>query len=304
MARLEVQIGDLKLKNPVMTASGTFGYGTEYADFIDLGRLGGIFVKGTTLEPREGNDYPRMAETSSGMLNSVGLQNKGVDYFVEHLYPVIKEYNTHMIVNVSGSSIEDYVACAEKLADLEKMPAIELNISCPNVKEGGMAFGTSCVSAAHVTREVRKVFPKTLIVKLSPNVTDISGIARSVEDEGADAVSLVNTFLGMAIDIESRKPKLSTVTGGLSGPCIKPIALRMVWEVFNAVKIPIIGIGGISNWQDAIEFILAGAVAVQIGTYNFIDPAVSVKVVEGINNYLDRHNISSIKELVGKMIVN
>lgn len=287
-----------------MTASGTFGYGTEYADFIDLGRLGGIFVKGTTLGPREGNDYPRMAETSSGMLNSVGLQNKGVDYFVEHLYPVIKEYNTHMIVNVSGSSIEDYVACAEKLADLEKMPAIELNISCPNVKEGGMAFGTSCASAAHVTREVRKVFPKTLIVKLSPNVTDIAGIARSVEGEGADAVSLVNTFLGMAIDIKSRKPKLSTITGGLSGPCIKPIALRMVWEVFNAVKIPIIGIGGISNWQDAIEFILAGAVAVQIGTYNFIDPAVSVKVVDGINSYLDRHNISSVNELVGKMITN
>ncbi|WP_352422477.1 dihydroorotate dehydrogenase [Proteiniphilum sp.] len=303
MAGLEVHIGDLKLKNPVMTASGTFGYGTEYADFIDLGRLGGIFVKGTTLAPRQGNDYPRMAETPSGMLNAVGLQNKGVDYFVEHLYPVIKEYDTHMIVNVSGSTVEDYVACAGKLADLDKMPAIELNISCPNVKEGGMAFGTSCQSAAQVTREVRKVFPKTLIVKLSPNVTDITEIARGVEDEGADAVSLVNTFLGMAIDVESRRPKLSTITGGLSGPGIKPIAIRMVWEVFNAVKIPIIGMGGICNWQDAIEFILAGATAIQVGTYNFIDPTASVKIVEGINDYLDRHHISSVNDLVGKMIV-
>lgn len=303
MAGLEVHIGDLKLKNPVMTASGTFGYGTEYADFIDLGRLGGIFVKGTTLAPRQGNDYPRMAETPSGMLNAVGLQNKGVDYFVEHLYPTIKDYDTHMIVNVSGSTIEDYVACAEKLADLDKMPAIELNISCPNVKEGGMAFGTSCQSAAQVTKEVRKVFPKTLIVKLSPNVTDVSEIARSVEDEGADAVSLVNTFLGMAIDVESRKPKLSTITGGLSGPCIKPIAIRMVWEVFHAVKIPIIGMGGICNWQDAVEFILAGATAIQVGTYNFIDPAASVKIVDGINDYLDRHHIDSVNDLVGKMIV-
>ena len=303
MAGLEVHIGDLQLKNPVMTASGTFGYGTEYADFIDLGRLGGIFVKGTTLAPRQGNDYPRMAETPSGMLNAVGLQNKGVDYFVEHLYPIIKEYDTHMIVNVSGSTVEDYIACAEKLANLDKMPAIELNISCPNVKEGGMAFGTSCQSAAQVTREVRKVFPKTLIVKLSPNVTSISEIARGVEDEGADAVSLVNTFLGMAIDVESRRPKLSTITGGLSGPCIKPIAIRMVWEVFNAVKIPLIGMGGICNWQDAIEFILAGATAVQVGTYNFIDPTASVKIVEGINDYLERHHISSVNDLVGKMIV-
>ncbi|MDY9918914.1 dihydroorotate dehydrogenase (NAD+) catalytic subunit [Porphyromonadaceae bacterium NLAE-zl-C104] len=303
MAGLEVYIGDLKLKNPVMTASGTFGYGTEYADFIDLGRLGGIFVKGTTLAPRQGNDYPRMAETPSGMLNAVGLQNKGVDYFVEHLYPVIKDYDTHMIVNVSGSTVEDYVACAEKLADLDKMPAIELNISCPNVKEGGMAFGTSCQSAAQVTREVRKVFPKTLIVKLSPNVTDVTEIARGVEDEGADAVSLVNTFLGMAIDVESRRPKLSTITGGLSGPCIKPIAIRMVWEVFHAVKIPIIGMGGICNWQDAIEFILAGATAVQIGTYNFIDPAASVKIIDGIHDYLERHQIASVNDLVGKMIV-
>lgn len=301
MDRLKVTIGDLELKNPVTTASGTFGYGSEYADFIDLNRLGGIFVKGTTLEPREGNDYPRMAETASGMLNAVGLQNKGVDYFVTHIYPTIKHYDTHIIVNVSGSTVEDYVACAEKLIALEKIPAIELNISCPNVKEGGMAFGTSAVSAARVTKAVRKVYPKTLIVKLSPNVTDISEIAKAVEAEGADAVSLVNTFLGMAIDAETRKPLLSTVTGGLSGPCIKPIALRMVWQVYHAVNIPVIGMGGISNWKDAIEFILAGATAVQIGTYNFIDPTVSVKVIEGIENYLDRHNLRSISELIGKL---
>ena len=302
MARLNVEIGDLKLKNPVTTASGTFGYGTEYKDFIDLGRLGGIFVKGTTIEPRQGNNYPRMAETPSGMLNSVGLQNKGVDYFVEQLYPVIKEYDTNIIVNVSGSTIDDYIKCTEKLVDLDKMPAIELNISCPNVKEGGMAFGVSCESAAKVTRAVRDIFPKTLIVKLSPNVTNIADIARAVEAEGADSVSLVNTFMGMAIDIESRKPKLSTITGGLSGPCIKPIAVRMVWEVFNAVKIPIIGMGGISNWQDAIEFILAGSRAIQVGTYNFIDPTVSVKIVDGINEYLDRHNIESVNDLVGQML--
>ena len=302
MARLNVEIGDLKLKNPVTTASGTFGYGTEYKDFIDLGRLGGIFVKGTTVEPRQGNNYPRMAETPSGMLNSVGLQNKGVDYFVDHLYPVIKEYDTNIIVNVSGSTIDDYVRCTEKLVNLDKMPAIELNISCPNVKEGGMAFGVSCESAAKVTRAVRDIFPKTLIVKLSPNVTNIADIARAVEGEGADSVSLVNTFMGMAIDIESRKPKLSTVTGGLSGPCIKPIAVRMVWEVFNAVKLPIIGMGGISNWQDAIEFILAGSRAIQVGTYNFIDPTVSVKIVDGINEYLDRHNIESVNDLVGQML--
>lgn len=301
MARLEIEIGDLKLRNPVMTASGTFGYGTEYKEFIDLSLLGGIVVKGTTLEPRQGNDYPRMAETPAGMLNSVGLQNKGVDYFVEQLYPAIKDYDTHMIVNVSGSTIEDYVACAEKLANLDKMPAIELNISCPNVKEGGMSFGVSCESAAKVTKAVREVFPKTLIVKLSPNVTSIADIARAVEDEGADSVSLVNTFLGMAIDIESRSPKLSTVTGGLSGPCIKPIALRMVWEVFNAVKIPIIGMGGICNWQDAIEFILAGSAAIQVGTYNFVDPAASVKILDGIEEYLDRHNINSVTELIGQM---
>lgn len=302
MARLNVEIGDLKLKNPVTTASGTFGYGTEYKDFIDLGRLGGIFVKGTTIEPRQGNNYPRMAETPSGMLNSVGLQNKGVDYFVDQLYPVIKEYDTNIIVNVSGSTIDDYIKCTEKLVDLDKMPAIELNISCPNVKEGGMAFGVSCESAAKVTRAVRDIFPKTLIVKLSPNVTNIADIARAVEAEGADSVSLVNTFMGMAIDIESRKPKLSTITGGLSGPCIKPIAVRMVWEVFNAVKIPVIGMGGISNWQDAIEFILAGSSAIQVGTYNFIDPTISVKIVDGINEYLDRHNIESVNDLVGQML--
>ncbi|HHU27305.1 MAG TPA: dihydroorotate dehydrogenase [Bacteroidales bacterium] len=299
MARLDVQIGGLTLRNPVTTASGTFGYGTEYLDFVDLGRLGGVFVKGTTLEPRQGNDYPRMAETASGMLNSVGLQNPGVDYFVEHLYPVIKEYDTHMMVNVSGSTVEGYVACAEKLADLDKMPAIELNISCPNVKAGGMAFGTSVTSAAEVTRAVRKVFPKTMIVKLSPNVTHIAEIAKAVEGEGADSVSLVNTFLGMAVDAEKRQPLLSTVTGGLSGPCIKPIALRMVWEVFHAVKIPVIGMGGICNWQDAIEFILVGATAIQVGTYNFIDPTATVKIVDGINDYLDRHGFESVSDLVG-----
>lgn len=304
MDRLNVTIGGLQLKNPVMTASGTFGYGLEYDDFIDVNRLGGILVKGTTLEPRQGNDYPRMAETPSGMLNAVGLQNKGVDYFVEHIYPEIKDYDTAVVVNVSGSTIEDYVKCTEKLVSLEKIPAIELNISCPNVKEGGMAFGTSCVSAAEVTKAVRKVYPKTLIVKLSPNVTDITEIARAVEAEGTDAVSLVNTFLGMAIDAETRRPKLSTITGGLSGPCIKPIALRMVWQVYNAVKIPIIGMGGISNWQDAIEFILAGSTAIQIGTYNFIDPTVSVSVVDGILEYLDRHNIASVNELVGQLNVD
>ncbi|MDD2327848.1 MAG: dihydroorotate dehydrogenase [bacterium] len=304
MAGLEVTIGGMRLRNPVMTASGTFGYGTEYTDFMDLGRIGGIFVKGTTLEPRQGNDYPRMAETPAGMLNAVGLQNKGVDHFVEHIYPVIKEYDTHMIVNVSGSTLEDYVACSERLTGLEKIPAIELNISCPNVKEGGMAFGTSCTSAAQVTRAVRRVYPGTLIVKLSPNVTDIAEIARAVEAEGADSVSLVNTFLGMAIDVESRKPKLSTVTGGLSGPCIKPIALRMVWQVYHAVSIPVIGMGGICNWQDAIEFLLAGATAIQVGTCNFVDPAASVKIVEGIGEYLERHNIASVSELVGAMKIH
>ena len=301
MDRLKVNIGELELKNPVMTASGTFGYGTEYSDFIDLSRLGGIFVKGTTLEPRQGNNYPRMAETASGMLNSVGLQNKGVHYFVSDIYPKIKEYDTNIIVNVSGSTLDDYVECTEALVGLDKIPAIELNVSCPNVKEGGMVFGTSCVSAAQVVREVRKIYDKTLIVKLSPNVTDVAEIALAVEAEGADSVSLVNTFLGMAIDAEKRKPKLSTITGGLSGPCIKPIALRMVWQVYQAVKIPVIGMGGISNWQDAIEFILAGSSAIQIGTYNFINPEVSIEVVDGILDYMDRHNIDSINDLVGKL---
>ena len=301
MDRLKVNIGNLELKNPVMTASGTFGYGEEYTDFVALSRLGGILVKGTTLEPRQGNDYPRMAETPSGMLNAVGLQNKGVHYFVSDIYPRIKEYDTNIIVNVSGSTIEDYVGCTEALVGLDKIPAIELNVSCPNVKEGGMAFGTSCVSAAQVVKAVRKVYDKTLIVKLSPNVTDIAEIALAVEAEGADSVSLVNTFLGMSIDAEKRKPRLSTITGGLSGPCIKPIALRMVWQVYNAVKIPVIGMGGISNWEDAIEFILAGSSAIQIGTYNFINPCVSEEVVDGILDYMDRHNIDAISDLVGKL---
>lgn len=303
MDRLKVNIGGLEFQNPVSTASGTFGYGTEYADFIDLNRLGGVFVKGTTLEPRQGNAYSRMAETPSGMLNAVGLQNKGVDYFVEHIYPEIKDYNTHMIVNVSGSTVEDYVATAEKLADLDKMPAIELNISCPNVKEGGMAFGTSCASAEQVVSAVRKVYHKPMIVKLSPNVTDITEIAKAVEGQGADAVSLVNTFLGMAIDSETRKPLLSTITGGLSGPCIKPIALRMVWQVYNAVKIPVVGMGGISSVEDAIEFMLAGSSAIQIGTYNFIDPQISIKVLDGIIDYLDRHNLNSVHDIIGKLDV-
>lgn len=301
MDRLKVNIGELKLKNPVMTASGTFGYGKEFSDFIDVSRIGGIFVKGTTIRKREGNSYPRMAETPSGMLNAVGLQNKGVDYFIEHIYPEIKDYDTNVIVNVSGSTIEDYVDCTEKLIGLDKIPAIEVNISCPNVKEGGMAFGTSCNMAAEVTKAIRKVWDKTMIVKLSPNVTDISEIARAVEAEGANAVSLINTLLGMAIDINKRSPKLSTITGGLSGPCVKPVAVRMVWQTYNAVKIPIIGMGGISCWQDAIEFMLAGATAIQIGTYNFIDPTISIKVVDGIAEYLEKNNISSVKELTGAL---
>lgn len=301
MDKLAVNIGDLHLKNPVMTASGTFGYGKEYSDFFDLSRIGGIFVKGTTIRSRQGNDYPRMAETPSGMLNAVGLQNKGVDYFVTNIYPEIKDIDTHIIVNVSGSTVEDYVECTEKLVHLDKIPAIELNISCPNVKEGGMAFGTSACSAAEVTKAVRKVWDKTLIVKLSPNVTDITEIAKAVEGEGADSVSLINTLLGMAIDINKKSPVLSTVTGGLSGPCVKPIALRMVWQTYNAVKIPIIGMGGISSWQDAIEFILAGSSAIQIGTHNFIDPTISVKVIDGISEYLDRNNIASVSELVGAL---
>lgn len=286
-----------------MTASGTFGYGKEYSDFMELGRIGGIFVKGTTIRERQGNDYPRMAETPSGMLNAVGLQNKGVDCFVSNIYPEIKDFDTNIIVNVSGSTIEDYVECSQKLVALEKIPAIELNISCPNVKEGGMAFGTSACSAADVTKAVREVWNKTLIVKLSPNVTDITEIAKAVEGEGADAVSLINTLLGMAVDINRRRPVLSTVTGGLSGPCVKPIALRMVWQTYNAVKIPVIGMGGISSWQDAIEFILAGSSAIQIGTHNFIDPTISVKVVDGIKEYLDKNNINSITDLIGALQV-
>lgn len=301
MDKLNIQIGNLNLKNPVMTASGTFGYGKEYSDFIDLGKLGGICVKGTTLHDRQGNAYPRMAETPSGMLNAVGLQNKGVNYFVSHIYPDIKDFDTNIIVNVSGSTIEDYAECAARLSDLDKVPGIELNISCPNVKEGGMAFGTSACSAADVVKAVRKVYNKTLIVKLSPNVTDITEIAKAAEAEGADSLSLINTLLGMAIDINRRKPVLSTVTGGLSGPCVKPVALRMVWQTYNAVKIPIIGMGGIASWQDAIEFILAGSSAIQIGTYNFIDPTISEKIVDGIQGYLDQHNISHIKELIGAL---
>jgi dihydroorotate dehydrogenase (NAD+) catalytic subunit len=303
MAELITKIGDLTLKNPVMTASGTFGYGLEYADFIDISRLGGIVVKGTTEQPREGNPYPRMAETALGMLNAVGLQNKGVDYFVREIYPKIKSVDTQMIVNVSGSTVETYVSCAERIAPLEHIQAIELNISCPNVKQGGMAFGVTCRGAAEVVRAVRAVYPKTMIVKLSPNVTDITEIARAVEGEGADAVSLINTLLGMAIDAETRRPVLSTVTGGLSGPCVKPIALRMVWQTFQAVHIPVIGLGGISCWQDAVEFMLAGASAIQIGTYNFIDPAISMKVIDGLNDYCDRQGFASVAELTGALNV-
>lgn len=304
MADLSVQLGALKLQNPVLTASGTFGYGPEFEDFLDVNRLGGIIVKGTTLEPRQGNAYPRMAETPSGMLNAVGLQNKGVEYFTEHIYPVIRKYNTHIIVNVNGGKVEEYVALTEKLSELEDIPAIELNISCPNVKMGGMAFGTQCAAAAEVTKAVRAAWKKTLIVKLSPNVTSIADIAKSVEDEGADAVSLINTLLGMAIDAETRRPVLSTVTGGLSGPAVKPIALRMVYQVSKAVNIPVVGLGGIMNASDAIEFMLAGATAVQVGTANFIDPAIAEKIVDGIADYLQRHKISSVKELIGALTIS
>ncbi len=301
MVDLSVEIGGLKLKNPVMTASGTFGYGLEYSDFISLSSLGGIVVKGTTLNPRDGNDYPRMVETASGMLNCVGLQNKGVDYFCEHIYPEIKDIDTAMIVNISGSSPEDYAECARRIDALEKIPAIELNISCPNVKEGGMAFGVSCQGAASVVKEVRKAYSKTLIVKLSPNVTDITEIAKAVEAEGADVVSLINTLMGMAIDIEKKKPLLSISTGGLSGPAIKPIALRMVWQVAKAINIPIIGMGGISSSNDAIEFFMAGASAVEIGTANFIDPTISVKVLDGIKKWLETHGYKSVKDIVGAL---
>lgn len=303
MVDLSVEIGKLKLKNPIMTASGTFGYGEEFADFIDLNRLGGIIVKGTTLHHREGNPYPRMAETPSGMLNAVGLQNKGVDYFIEHIYPRIKDLDTRVIVNVSGSCIDDYVAVCEKLSPIDKVAAVEINISCPNVKQGGMGFGTTCSGAESVTSAVRKAYDGTMIVKLTPNVTDITEIARAVEAAGADAVSLTNTFLGMAIDVEKRKPMLSTITGGLSGPCIRPIAVRMVWQVANAVKVPVVGLGGIASGRDAIEFLLAGATAVQIGTANFVDPQVTVKAIDYIEDYLKRHQIASVRELIGGMEV-
>ena len=303
MADLSVNIGKLNLKNPVMTASGTFGYGVEFEDFVDLEQIGGIIVKGTTLLHREGNPYPRMAETPSGMLNAVGLQNKGVDYFVEKIYPQIKDINTNMIVNVSGSDIDSYVKTAERINELEKIPAIELNISCPNVKQGGMAFGVTTEGAAEVVSAVRKVYDKTLIVKLSPNVTSIADIARAVEGAGADSVSLINTLLGMAIDAEKRKPILSTITGGMSGAAVKPIALRMVWQVAQAVKIPVIGLGGTMNWRDAVEFLLAGATAIQIGTANFIDPAITVKVAQGIDDYLNRHGFSSVKDIIGGLEV-
>ena len=303
MVDLSVNIGSLKLKNPVLTASGTFGYGEEYADFVDLNRLGGFIVKGTTLNHREGNPYPRMVETPSGMLNAVGLQNKGVDYFINEIYPRIKDVDSQVIVNVSGACVEDYVRVCEKLAPLDKIEAVEINISCPNVKQGGMAFGTTCTGAESVTRSIREAYSKTMIVKLSPNVTDITEIARAVEAAGADAVSLTNTFLGMAINVETQRPYLSTVTGGLSGACIRPIAVRMVWQVANAVKIPVVGLGGIMNGRDAVEFMLAGATAVQVGTANFVDPSVTVKIIDYIEDYLVRHGISSAVDLIGAMKV-
>ena len=302
MAKLNVKIGALQLKNPVMTASGTFGYGLEFADFMPLDGIGGIIVKGTTLNPREGNDYPRMAETAQGMLNCVGLQNKGVDYFCTHIYPQIKDIDTNMIVNVSGSSPEDYAECSARIDALEHIPAIELNISCPNVKDGGMAFGVTCAGAASVVKAVRQRYHKTLIVKLSPNVTDITEIARAVEAEGADAVSLINTLMGMAIDIEKRKPLLSIRTGGLSGPAVKPVALRMVWQVAKAVGIPVVGLGGISCAKDAIEFLMAGATAIEIGTANFLDPAISIKVRDGIEAWLDSHGCQSVEDIIGVII--
>ncbi len=301
MARLDVKIKNLHLKNPVMTASGTFGYGLEFQDFVPLHEIGGIIVKGTTLKPREGNDYPRMAETPMGMLNCVGLQNKGVDYFCEHIYPQIKDIDTNMIVNVSGSSPDDYAECAARIDVLEKIPAIELNISCPNVKDGGMAFGVTCAGAESVVKAVRERYHKTLIVKLSPNVTNISEIARAVEAAGADSVSLINTLMGMAVDIEKRKKVLSIGTGGLSGACVKPVALRMVYQVAKAVKIPVVGLGGIMTATDAIEFLMCGATAIEIGTANFIDPAVTIKVRDGINEWLDKHGCRSVEEIIGVM---
>lgn len=300
MADLSIDLGSgLHLANPVMTASGTFGYGREFASLTDLDSLGGIIVKGTTLHPREGNPYPRMAETPSGMLNAVGLQNKGVDYFVEHIYPEVRHYATNVIVNVSGAGVDDYCEVARRLAPLEDIPAIEVNISCPNVKQGGMAFGTTCAGAEQVTSAVRKVWPRHLMVKLSPNVTDIAEIARAVEAAGADSLSLVNTFLGMAVDVERRRPVLSTTTGGLSGPCIRPIAVRMVWQVAHAVGIPVVGLGGIMDGRDAMEFILAGASAVEIGTANFVRPDVTMRVIEWIGDYCRRHGVERLADLVG-----
>lgn len=303
MAALNVKINNVEFKNPIITASGTFGYGLEFADLVPLDKLGGIIVKGTTLHHREGNDYPRMAETAQGMLNCVGLQNKGVDYFCREIYPKVKDIGTNMLVNVSGSSPEDYAACAARINTLEKIPAIELNISCPNVREGGMAFGVTCSGAAQVVKAVRAVYDKTLIVKLSPNVTDIAQIACACEDEGADAVSLINTLLGMAVDIERRKPQLSIRTGGLSGPAVKPVALRMVYDVAHAVKIPVIGLGGISSAADAIEFLMCGATAIQIGTANFVDPTITIKVIEGLDSWLDAHGCQSVHEIIGALEV-
>ena len=299
MANLQVKLGNLTLKNPVLTASGTFGYGLEFADLVDLNSLGGFIVKGTTLQPRQGNDYPRMAETPMGMLNCVGLQNKGVDYFAQYIYPLLKDIDSHVIVNVSGSDPDNYAECAARIDRLARIPAIELNISCPNVKDGGMAFGTSCAGAASVVKAVRKAYHKTLIVKLSPNVTDIASIARAVEDEGADAVSLINTLMGTSVDIERRCFNLSIGTGGLSGPCVKPVALRMVHQVAKAVKIPIIGLGGISNYKDALEFMMLGATAVQIGTANFVDPTVTTKVIAGMESWLNAHGVKDVNEIIG-----
>ena len=301
MANLTTNIAGLVMKNPVMTASGTFGYGLEFADVVNLEEIGGIIVKGTTLNPREGNDYPRMYETASGMLNCVGLQNKGVDYFCKNIYPQIKDIDTNMIVNVSGNTPEDYAECAARINELDNIPAIELNISCPNVHQGGMAFGVTTEGARSVVKAVREAYKKTLIVKLSPNVTSITDIARCVEDAGADAVSLINTLMGMAIDIEKRRPVLSISTGGLSGPAVKPVALRCVWQVAKAVKVPVIGLGGIMNERDAIEFLLAGASAIEIGTANFVDPAVSVKIANGISEWLDKHGCASVQEIIGQL---
>jgi dihydroorotate dehydrogenase (NAD+) catalytic subunit len=299
MANLGVKIAGLNMKNPVLTASGTFGYGLEFADLIDLNKLGGFIVKGTTLNPREGNDYPRMAETPSGMLNAVGLQNGGVDHFIHDTYPQIANLDTNVIVNVSGATVDDYVAVCERLSQLKNIEAIEVNISCPNVKQGGMAFGTTCAGAAQVTEAVRKAWNRTLIVKLSPNVTDITEIAKAVEGAGADSVSLINTMLGMAIDVERQRPYLSTITGGLSGPAVRPIAVRMVWQVSKAVNIPIIGLGGIMNADDALQFIMAGATAIQVGTANFVDPTATIKIIEGMQDYCQRHGVSDINDLRG-----